>query len=90
MSRKVGKFGHEMPRLLGTVKWFNDKDKFGFINPDNDESIDVFAHRNDIKTNGFRSLIQGERVEFDMIDTPKGKKALRIVRINSKLSSLDG
>ena len=78
----------ETKRVRGTVKWFNDADKYGFVNPDG-EDVDVFAHRNDIVTEGFRSLVLGEPVEFDLIDTDKGKKALRIVRLDSELSKLD-
>ena len=61
----------------GTVKWFNDAKGFGFIAPD-DGSKDVFAHYSDIASSGFKSLKEGQRVTFDVIDGPKGRQASNI------------
>ncbi len=61
----------------GTVKWFNDAKGFGFIKPD-DGSDDVFAHFSAIQMDGFRSLREGQRVSFEVIDGPKGKQATNI------------
>ena len=61
----------------GTVKWFNDAKGFGFIAPD-DGSKDVFAHYSEIKSSGFKSLKEGQKVTFDVIDGPKGKQASNI------------
>jgi CspA family cold shock protein len=61
----------------GTVKWFNDAKGFGFIAPD-DGSKDVFAHYSDIASSGFKSLKEGQKVTFDVIDGPKGKQASNI------------
>jgi CspA family cold shock protein len=61
----------------GTVKWFNDAKGFGFIKPD-DGSDDVFAHFSAIQMDGFRSLREGQRVSFEVIEGPKGKQATNI------------
>jgi len=61
----------------GTVKWFNDAKGFGFIKPD-DGSDDVFAHFSAIQMDGFRTLREGQRVNFEVIDGPKGKQATNI------------
>ena len=60
-----------------TVKWFNDAKGFGFIAPD-DGSKDVFAHYSGIASSGFKSLKEGQKVTFDVIDGPKGKQASNI------------
>ena len=61
----------------GTVKWFNDAKGFGFITPD-DGSTDVFAHFSQITADGFKSLKEGEKVTFEVKDSPKGKQATDI------------
>ncbi len=61
----------------GTVKWFNDAKGFGFIEPD-DGSGDVFAHFSAIQMEGFRTLKQGGRVSFDLVQGPKGQLAQNI------------
>jgi cold shock protein len=61
----------------GTVKWFNDTKGFGFITPE-DGSKDCFVHHTAIQGSGFKSLAEGERVEFDLIDEPKGPKATNV------------
>ncbi|MDP3619331.1 MAG: cold-shock protein, partial [Ramlibacter sp.] len=58
----------------GTVKWFNDAKGFGFIEPEGGGE-DVFAHFSAIAMEGFRTLKQGARVSFDLVDGPKGKLA---------------
>lgn len=63
----------------GTVKWFNDAKGFGFITPD-DGSADVFAHFSQIKEDGFKSLKEGDKVQFEVKDSPKGKQATDISR----------
>lgn len=62
----------------GTVKWFNEKKGFGFIQRMNGN--DVFVHYTDIKGNGFKTLHEGERVLFDIIDGAKGEKAANVQR----------
>jgi CspA family cold shock protein len=65
-------------RLSGKVKWFNDAKGYGFIErPDGD---DVFVHYTAIQGTGFRSLSEGQEVEFEVVDGPKGKQAANVVK----------
>ena len=61
---------------IGTVKWFNDAKGFGFITEEGGE--DIFVHFSEIKGDGFRTLAEGQRVEFDVTAGPKGKKAANV------------
>ena len=63
---------------LGTVKWFNDSKGFGFIRVEGD--ADVFVHYSQIEGDGFRTLEEGQSVEFELRDGPKGKFAERVTR----------
>jgi len=64
----------------GTVKWFNDAKGFGFITPD-DRSVDVFVHySNIVGQSGRRTLMEGERVEYEAINGPKGPQATDVAR----------
>ncbi|WP_421558687.1 cold-shock protein [Pseudomonas canadensis] len=58
----------------GTVKWFNAEKGFGFISPD-DGSADVFVHHSAIKIDGFRTLEEGKKVEYGIVQGPKGLQA---------------
>ncbi len=62
---------------IGTVKWFNDAKGFGFITPD-DGSEDLFAHFSAISASGFKSLKEGQKVSFEVVQGPKGKQASNI------------
>jgi len=62
----------------GTVKWFNEKKGFGFISPD-DGGDDLFVHHSEIKTKGFATLEEGQKVEFDVAAGPKGPRAANVV-----------
>jgi len=62
---------------FGTVKWFNDAKGFGFIEPDGGGG-DVFAHFSAIQMEGFRTLKQGGRVSFELVQGPKGELAQNI------------
>ena len=66
-------------RTIGRVKWFNDAKGFGFIVPEEDgeDFGDIFVHQSAIQSDGFRTLTEGERVEFELVDGEKGKAAAR-------------
>jgi CspA family cold shock protein len=66
-------------RSTGTVKWFNDAKGFGFITAENGE--DVFVHFSAITASGFRSLPEGARVEFDLVQGPKGLQASNVTTV---------
>jgi len=66
-------------RTTGTVKWFNDAKGFGFITPE-DGTKDCFVHYSAIQGNGFKTLAEGDRVEFDMVDGSKGPAAENVAR----------
>lgn len=66
-----------MATQTGTVKWFNDGKGFGFITPD-DGSADLFAHYSEIKGTGFKTLAETQRVEFEVVQGPKGLQASNI------------
>jgi len=63
----------------GTVKWFNDAKGFGFITQEN--GPDVFVHHTAIAAEGFRTLGEGEKVRFDVVDGPKGLQAANVTRL---------
>ena len=61
----------------GTVKWFNDAKGYGFITPDGGGK-DIFVHHTSIEMKGFRTLAEGEKVEFELTNGPKGPQAERV------------
>ncbi|HSL38983.1 MAG: cold shock domain-containing protein [Desulforhopalus sp.] len=63
----------------GTVKWFNDSKGFGFIEQENGK--DIFVHHTAIQAKGFRSLAQGDRVIFEVVDGTKGPAAEKVIKI---------
>ncbi len=69
-----------MDRATGTVKWFSQEKGFGFIQREG--GPDVFVHFSAIQDRGFRTLEQGESVEFDIVEEPKGLKAANVLRLN--------
>jgi cold shock CspA family protein len=70
-----------MERASGTVKWFSQEKGFGFVT--RDDGTDIFVHHSGISGRGFKTLEQGEPVEFDVIEEPKGLKAANLVRTNA-------
>jgi CspA family cold shock protein len=73
------KEGFRSMSFEGTVKWFNESKGFGFIQQDN--GADVFVHFSEIKSDGFKTLAEGQRVQFDVIEGDKGPKAANVVKI---------
>jgi CspA family cold shock protein len=69
-----------MARTSGTVKWFNDAKGFGFITPEGGEK-DCFVHHTAISSEGFRSLAEGDKVEFDIVQGAKGPAAENVVKL---------
>jgi len=67
-------------RTTGTVKWFNDQKGFGFITPE-DGSRDCFVHHSAIQAQGFRTLAEGDRVEFEITEGAKGPAAENVMKL---------
>lgn len=65
--------------MNGTVKWFNGEKGFGFIT--GDDGVDVFAHFSQIKGEGFKTLDEGQRVSYEVVQGPKGLQAENIEKI---------
>lgn len=64
----------------GTVKWFDARKGYGFIQPE--EGEDVFVHQSDIQGEGYRTLNEGDKVKFDIVEGDKGPKAANVVKIS--------
>jgi cold shock protein len=67
-------------RFKGTVKWFNDDKGFGFITPE-DGQKDLFVHHSAIQGSGFKSLAEGDKVEYDAVQGQKGPAAENVVKL---------
>merc|ERR1719253_2049019 len=72
LASRVAYFSSDRNGMTGVVKWFDAKKGFGFIVPD-DGSADVFVHYSVVNTNGFKSLADGEQVEFDILSAEDGR-----------------
>jgi CspA family cold shock protein len=69
-------------RETGTVKWFNAEKGYGFIQRDN--GSDVFVHHSEIQAEGYRTLNEGDRVEFTVTQGQKGPQASNVIRVNAR------
>jgi len=65
--------------VKGTVKWFNNSKGYGFIS--REEGDDVFVHYNAIQTDGFKTLEEGDKVEFEIEQSPKGLQATNVTKV---------
>ncbi len=63
----------------GTVKWFSNQKGYGFITPE--DGNDVFVHHSEIQSEGYKTLEEGEKVEFEITDGPKGDQAKNVVKL---------
>ncbi len=66
--------------VRGKVKWFNESKGFGFIEREDDGS-DVFVHHTEIQGEGFKTLLEGDEVAFDVVDGDKGPKATNVKKV---------
>jgi len=71
-----------MALTKGIVKWFNASKGYGFVNADGD-SQDIFVHYSSIEMEGYKALKEGEGVEFELVDGPKGPQAHKVRRLDS-------
>ncbi len=65
----------------GTVKWFSNKKGYGFVTLDGAQGKDIFVHFSAIQGQGFKTLNEGEAIEFEVEQGPKGEKAVNVVRL---------
>ncbi len=62
--------------IEGSVKWFNESKGFGFLS--REDGPDVFVHHTEIRTDGYRTLNEGDKVQFEVVDSPKGPRAANV------------
>ena len=74
--------------MVGTVKWFNNSKGFGFIG--RDDGADVFVHFTAITGEGYKSLQEGDRVEFEIVQGPKGPQAANVTKASTESSASAG
>lgn len=65
--------------IEGTVKWFNESKGFGFLSREG--GPDVFVHHTEIVADGYRTLNEGDKVQFEVVDSPKGPRAAKVTRV---------
>lgn len=69
-------------RITGKVKWFNENKGYGFIV--GDQGKDIFVHYSEIRDDGYRTLTEGEVVEYELMDSPKGPQAKSVLRSHKR------
>jgi CspA family cold shock protein len=74
------KRGEQVERLKGTVKWFNNAKGYGFLG--RDDGPDVFIHYSSITTEGYKSLQEGDKVEFEIVQGQKGPQAANVTKVS--------
>jgi len=65
----------------GTVKWFNDQKGYGFITPEGQEGSEVYVHFSAIESPGFRTLREGEAVQFEVVSSTRGNEATHVSKV---------
>ena len=70
-----------MSNSTGIIKWFNDSKGYGFIQADNTDK-DIFVHYSAIQGDGFKSLVEGQRVQFELVEGPKGPLATNVSKVD--------
>jgi cold shock protein len=76
-------------RMMGRVKWFSNEKGYGFIDMGDDDE-DVFVHYTAILGDGYRTLRQGERVQFDLYDGERGPQARNVIRLDADQDEPEG
>jgi len=71
----------------GTVKWFSNQKGYGFITPEGGEAKDVFVHFSAVQGEGYKSLNEGDSVEFEIQQGPKGEQAVNVTRLGAPKTS---
>jgi cold shock protein len=84
-ARVVAALWEAVQMAIGTVKWFNDAKGYGFIS--RDDGRDVFVHYSSISGDGFRTLNQGQQVEYEEQQGPKGLFAARVIKVEEAVTS---
>ncbi|MFP7699473.1 MAG: cold shock domain-containing protein [Candidatus Phytoplasma pyri] len=82
MSEKETK--HSTEKIKGVCRWFNSSKGYGFLKKLDSDFQDIFFHQTDIQCDGFRSLDEGEEVEFTLVQGEKGPQAIDIVRLTKQ------
>ena len=72
-------FNKEVHKLIGQVKWFNSEKGYGFI--EREDGDDVFVHFSAIQSDGFKTLEEGQKVEFEIVEGQRGPQAANVVRL---------
>lgn len=69
--------------MIGKVKWFNNEKGFGFIEYNDQE--DIFVHYSSIRTEGYKTLVEGQKIQFDLVKTDKGLQAKNVIELETTL-----